>query len=279
MTYHRASDELLCHICGAIRKMPEACPNEECRDKSFKFSGFGTQRVEVVVAKCFPHARVRRMDSDTTKNKGSHATILGDFRTGKIDILVGTQMIAKGLHFPNVTLVGVLFADMSLHMPDFRAAERTFQLITQVAGRAGRGEIPGEVIVQTFTPYHPAITSARELDFERFYDQEIEFRRELVYPPFSRVVCITLRGVREPLVKLTAEHFMKALKSCASPQVTMGEPTPAPLARAKGEYRYQIILRAALTKLMSEPLRKVMKDFKWPEGVKCSVDVDALSLL
>ena len=279
MTYHRATEELICHICGVTRKVPQVCPNEKCRDKSFKFAGFGTQRVEGVVAKCFPHARVCRMDSDTTKNKGSHGTILGDFRTGKIDILIGTQMIAKGLHFPNVTLVGVLFADMSLHMPDFRAAERTFQLITQVAGRAGRGEIPGEVIVQTFTPFHPAIQAARRLDFEQFYDQEIEYRRELSYPPFSRVVCITLRGPVEELVQLTGQHFVKALQPLLTKHVIVAGPAPAPLARAKGEYRYQIILRAPLTKLMAEPLRKVLKDFKWPDKVAFSVDVDALSLM
>ena len=279
MTYHRQTEDLVCHICAARRKVPSRCPNAECRDPAFRFAGFGTQRVEAVIAKVFPHAKVQRMDSDTTTRKGSHRIILGDFRTGKIDILVGTQMIAKGLHFPNVTLVGVLFADMSLHMPDFRAGERTFQLLTQVAGRAGRGEVTGEVIVQTFTPFHPAVQAARRLDYEGFYAQEIEFRRELSYPPFSHLVCLTLKGMSEERVSFSGEAFLKELQPRLPKSVVVAGPAPAPLARAKGEYRYQIILRAPSTRSISDPLRALLRDFKWPEGVTCAVDVDAVSLM
>ena len=279
MTYHRPTEDLVCHICGARRKVPSVCPNAECRDPSFKFAGFGTQRVEAVIAKMFPQARVQRMDSDTTTGKDSHRIILGDFRTGKIDILVGTQMIAKGLHFPNVTLVGVVFADMSLHMPDFRAAERTFQLLTQVAGRAGRGEVVGEVIVQTYTPFHPAVQAARRLDFDAFYDQEIEFRRELSYPPFAHLVCLNLHGPVEERVAFSGNAFAKVLVPLLPKEVIWAGPAPAPLARAKGQYRFQIMLRAPTTRLITGPLKKALKEFKWPADVACLVDVDAMSLL
>ena len=167
----------------------------------------GTQKVEDTLAKLFPHARIKRMDADTMKRKDDYRRILGDFRAGKIDILVGTQMIAKGLHFPNVTLVGIIYADLALHQPDFRAGERTFQLLTQVAGRAGRGDVEGEVFVQAFTPFHPAIQYARRHDFAGFYEQEIEFREQLKYPPVSRVALLTLKGRNEEKVKFSADHL------------------------------------------------------------------------
>jgi primosomal protein N' (replication factor Y) len=198
---------------------------------------------------------------------------------GKIDILVGTQMIAKGLDFPNVTLIGVLNADSSLHMPDFRAGERTFQLLTQVAGRAGRGELPGEVIVQTFTPFHQAIQAARQLDYDGFCDKEFEFRRELGYPPFGRLLCVAVRGAAEDKVLGASGLFAEQLKLRLPTQVQLAGPAPAPLARAKGLFRYQIILRAPTTQAMTAPIKALMKEFKWPSGVSFSVDVDAVSLM
>ena len=279
MTYHRQHHRLLCHICGDSRVVPQACPNAECRDPAFKYAGMGTQRVEDVMAKIFPKANVTRMDADTTTGKGSHARILNEFRAGKIDILVGTQMIAKGLHFPNVTLVGVIYADSSLHMPDFRAGERTFQLLTQVAGRAGRGDVRGEVFVQTFTPFHPAVQAARQLNYELMYDQEIEFRRELLYPPFAHLVCVNLSGSSEQLVSLTATTLVRRLQPLLGENVICSDPTPAPLARAKGKYRFQIMLRAPTTTAITRPLKHINDSFKWPKDVRHSVDVDALSLL
>ena len=169
LTYHRHENKLCCHICAHVEPVPAVCPNDKCRNPAIRYAGLGTQKVEATLAKLFPHARVVRMDSDALKRKEDYRRILGDFRVGKIDILVGTQMIAKGLHFPNVTLVGIIYADLALHQPDFRAGERTFQLLTQVAGRAGRGDIEGEVVVQAFTPFHPAIQFARRHDFEGFY--------------------------------------------------------------------------------------------------------------
>jgi primosomal protein N' (replication factor Y) len=209
LTFHRQAQTLACHICGHHADVPKVCPEPKCRNPAIRYSGLGTEKVEATLGKLFPHARIQRMDSDTLKRKEDYRRILGDFRLGKIDILVGTQMIAKGLHFPNVTLVGIIYADLSLHLPDFRAGERTFQLLTQVAGRAGRGDVEGEVIVQAFTPFHPAIQYARRHDFIGFYEQEIEFREQLKYPPASRIVLLTLRGRNEEKVRFSAEHVRR----------------------------------------------------------------------
>ena len=279
LTFHKPTNRLVCHMCGSTQNVPQACPNVECRDPAFKYSGMGTQRVEDVLAKVFPKARVHRMDSDTMTRKDSYRKTLGDFRSGKIDILVGTQMIAKGLHFPNVTLVGVINADLGLHMPDFRAGERTFQLLTQVAGRAGRGDVVGEVIVQTFTPFHPAIQAARRMDFDGFCDQELEFRKELGYPPFTHLICMTIRGAVEEKVSFSALTFLRAVQPKFDKSVMVAGPTPAPVARIKGEHRYQIIMRADRAAAMTGPLRDVLKTFTWPEDVQWSLDVDAQQLL
>ncbi len=279
MTYHKPSHELRCHICGAARKVPDRCPAPTCRDPAFRYAGLGTQRVEEAVAKIFSHAKVERMDADTTTKKEAYGRILGAFRAGEIDILLGTQMIAKGLDFPNVTLVGVINADTALHMPDFRAGERTFQLLTQVAGRAGRGDVAGEVIVQTFTPFHPAIQAARRLDYDGFFDQEIEYRRELFYPPFAHLLCMTLRGKREADVVEAGKRFYEQMKARLDSRVIIAGPNPAPLARAKGEFRYQIMFRAAHTRQITRPLKAVLSEFKWPRTVRHAVDVDALSML
>src|SRR5947207_4320111 len=197
---------------------------DKCRNPAIRYAGLGTERVEDTLAKLFPHARVRRMDSDALKRKDDFRRILGDFRAGKIDILVGTQMIAKGLHFPNVTLVGIIYADLSLHQPDFRAGERTFQLLTQVAGRAGRGEVEGEVIVQAFTPFHPAIQYARRHDFAGFYEQEIEFREQLKYPPLTRAALLTLKGRNEDKVKFSADHVRRELGKLTSSNASASLP-------------------------------------------------------
>ncbi len=276
-TYHRKDELLKCHICGDTRKVPQKCP--ECSDPSFKYSGVGTQRVETIIRKFFPKIRVERMDADTMTRKDAYDRILGDFRAGKVQVLVGTQMIAKGLHFPNVTLVGVIYADVSLHMPDFRAGERTFQLLAQVSGRAGRGDIPGEVIVQTFTPHHPAIQMARRLAFDEFCDQEYEARLELSYPPITHLVCITLRGKYEEKVIACSNQLARKLRPRLESRVIISDPVAAPIARAKQQYRYQLMLRCASTRAMTAPLRKALAELKFPRDITCTVDVDALSLL
>jgi primosomal protein N' (replication factor Y) len=310
LTYHRLEQKLACHICGHSEKVPSVCPNEKCKNPAIRFAGTGTQKVEETLAKLFPNARTQRMDADTMKRKDDYRKILGDFRVGKIDILVGTQMIAKGLHFPNVTLVGIIFADLALHQPDFRAGERTFQLLTQVAGRAGRGDIEGEVVVQAFTPFHPAIQFARRHDFGGFYEQELEFREQLKYPPFSRVALLTLKGRNEEKVKFSAEHLKRELEKNlgftpepkgragsplpaahetpgsgahgvtrpANPDLVIAGPAPAPLLRAETFYRYQIMLRTQRMSALSRELAKIIESLQLPEDVMLTADIDPVNL-
>ena len=280
LTYHRQEQKLLCHICGHTAKVPAVCPNPKCRNPEIRYAGLGTQRVEETLAKVFPHARIRRMDSDALKRKDDFRRILGDFRTGKIDILLGTQMIAKGLHFPNVTLVGIVYADMALHQPDFRAGERTFQLLTQVAGRAGRGDVEGEVFVQAFTPFHPAIQYARRHDFKGYYEQEMEFREQLKYPPTSRIAMLTLKGRNEEKVKFSAEHLKKTLEKdlAGVPGLVIAGPGPAPLLRAESYYRYQLMLRTQRMSLLSKRLAELLPAVTLPEDVRLTVDVDPVDL-
>ncbi len=250
LTFHRQEQKLACHICGHVEKVPLVCPNEKCKNPAIRFSGTGTQRVEETLAKLFPKARIQRMDADTMKRKDDYRKVLGDFRAGKIDILVGTQMIAKGLHFPNVTLVGIIYADLALHQPDFRAGERTFQLLTQVAGRAGRGDVEGEVFVQAFAPFHPAIQYARRHDFNGFYEQEIEFREQLKYPPVSRVALLTLKGRNEEKVKFSAEHLKRELEK------TLGS---APVSGAA------VDVSSTATELFGEDAKQSVRDARAPQ--------------
>jgi primosomal protein N' (replication factor Y) len=237
--------------------------------------------VESTLTALFPGARIRRMDSDTLKRKEDYRRVLGDVRTGKIDILIGTQMIAKGLHFPNVTLVGIIHADLGLHIPDFRGSERTFQLLTQVAGRAGRGDVEGEVVVQAFTPFHPAIQFARRHDFNGFYDAEMEFRQQLQYPPFSRIALLLLRGRNGEKVKFSADYLKRELekKTAGMGDLTIKGPAAAPLARTKTEYRFQIMLMTRQMSRLSLLLAELAAGLTLPEEVKLSVDIDPVNLM
>ncbi|MFO1475768.1 MAG: primosomal protein N' [Verrucomicrobiota bacterium] len=285
LTFHRREQALRCHICGHNAPVPAVCPGPGCGNPEIRYAGLGTQRVEETLAKLFPRARVRRMDADTMKRKEDYRKTLGDFRAAKIDILVGTQMIAKGLHFPNVTLVGIIYADLALHQPDFRAGERTFQLLTQVAGRAGRGDIEGEVIVQAFTPFHPAIQFARRHDFVGFCGQEEEFRKQLKYPPFSRIAMLTLKGRNEDKVKFAAEHLKKELMrllptagSGTGSDPILAGPAPAPLLRAETFYRYQIMLRTRRMSELGRKLGPLVGALALPDEVTLAVDIDAADL-
>jgi primosomal protein N' (replication factor Y) len=300
LTYHRPEQVLRCHICGYSERVPQVCPNEKCKNPGIRYSGLGTQKVEDILGKLFPQARVRRMDADVMKRKDDYRLVLGEFRAGKIDILIGTQMIAKGLHFPNVTLVGIIFADMALHQPDFRAGERTFQLLTQVAGRAGRGDIEGEVFVQAFTPFHPAIQYARRHDFVGFYEQEMEFREQLKYPPAGRVALLTLKGRNEDKVKFSAEHVKRQIeaKTQGSASKTSADeanektadagrgisdlmiagPAPAPLLRAENYYRYHIMLRTRAMSRLSHLLAQITATLILPDDVTLAVDIDPVDL-
>ena len=280
LTYHRPEQRLRCHICGNTEPVPAVCPNEKCRHPGIRYSGLGTQKVEETLLKIFPHARIKRMDSDALKRKDDFRRILGDFRAGRLDVLVGTQMIAKGLHFPNVTLVGIVYADMALHQPDFRAGERTFQLLTQVAGRAGRGDIEGEVFVQTFTPFHPAIQYSRRHDFAGFFEQELEFREQLKYPPVSRIALLTMKGRNEEKVKFSANHLRHELEKAVGEMkgLIMKGPAPAPLLRTETYYRYQIMLQTPRMSILSHHLAQLLPSLAWPEDVVVSVDVDPADL-
>lgn len=239
----------------------------------------GTEKVEEVVARLFPQAVVRRMDADAMARKDAYRETLTAFRTGKIDILVGTQMIAKGLHFPNVTLVGIINADLALHLPDFRAGERTFQLLTQVAGRAGRGDVEGEVFVQSFTPFHPSIQFARHHDFDGFWQQEIEFREKWDYPPFTHMVLIHVRSPHQTRATFSAETLARRLREVLPPGTWLSEPAPAPLEKSRGNYRIHLMLRTRAIVRLSRRLRSVIEKLTFPEDVIVSVDVDPYQLL
>lgn len=277
LTYHRDANQLACHICGHSERAPKVCPG--CRDPGIRHSGVGTQKVEDTVRRIFPKARVARMDADAMTRKDSYRQTLGAFKEGAIDILVGTQMIAKGLHFPNVTLVGIVNADLGLHVPDFRAGERTFQLLTQVAGRAGRGEMEGEVLVQTFTPFSPSIQFARHHDFEGFVEQEVEFRERFGFPPFARMAMITIRSQKRELAEFTAQTFGRKLKEHLPEGTILGEAAPAPLEKARGFYRFQVALRGASARGMARAIRQTQAGLPMPEEVFMAVDIDPVQLL
>ncbi|MFZ5597436.1 MAG: primosomal protein N' [Bacillota bacterium] len=280
LTYH-AGGHLRCHYCNHAVPDRGVCP--DCGGRQVGYFGTGTQRVEEEVSRLFPGAGVIRMDSDTTARKGSHGRMLRAFREREADILIGTQMVAKGLDMPAVTLVGVINADMTLHMPDFRSAERTFQLVAQVAGRAGRGELGGEVIVQTMSPDHYSIVHAAGHDYEGFYAQEMKIRKVLGYPPFSRIARVIITGVNEEKVKNTAGSIAAmALEKGAAEGVEVLGPTPAPLSKIKDRYRYHIILKSVSGNRLRDLLRALaggisLKGDK--DAATVVTDIDPLNLL
>ena len=277
LTFHRAAAKIVCHICGHNAVAPTKCP--DCKDPKIRYSGTGTEKVEELVARVFPTGVVRRMDADAMTRKEAYKETLGAFRAGKIDILIGTQMISKGLHFPNVTLVGIINADLGLHMPDFRAGERTFQLLTQVAGRAGRGDVEGEVFIQSYTPFHPAIQFARHHDFQGFWDQEIEFRKQWDYPPYTHMVLITVRSPHQVKASFSTETLARRLKEDLPAGTNLGNPAPAPLEKSHGNFRFQIMLRTRAILKFTRHLHAVLDKLTFPEDVIVTVDVDPYQLL
>jgi len=280
LTFHRhpaVTGRLSCHLCGHTAAVPKKCP--ACGKDALIYAGFGTERVEATVSQIFPKAVVRRMDADSMTRKEAYREILRNFRTGNIDILVGTQMIAKGLHFPNVTLVGIINADLALHLPDFRAGERTFQLLTQVAGRAGRGETSGEVFVQTYTPFSPSIQFARHHDFAGYFQQELEFRERCDFPPFKHAILITVRSPHEGRAKLSAETLQRRLKEALSQEFILGDATPAPLEKLQGQFRFHILIRGEAIMRLSRLVRETIDKLPFPEDVTVTVDVDPYQLL
>ena len=277
LTFHRTAARLSCHLCGHTAAVPKKCP--ACGEDALIYSGFGTEKVEANVQQLFPKAVVRRMDADSMTRKDAYRETLRAFRGGKIDILVGTQMIAKGLHFPNVTLVGIINADLALHLPDFRAGERTFQLLTQVAGRAGRGETPGEVFVQTFTPFSPSIQFARHHDFAGYFEQELAFREQCDFPPFNHAVLITVRSPHEARGKFSAETLARRLREALPAEFNLGDPTPAPLEKLQGQFRFHILIRGVAIMRLSRLIRETLDKLPLPEDVVAAVDIDPYQLL
>lgn len=256
LTLHMATRSMNCHYCGYQKGIPQVCPN--CQSRSISYYGTGTQKALDELNQLFPEARVLRMDVDTTKKKGSHQKLLEAFGRREADILLGTQMIAKGLDFPNVTLVGVLNADTSLNLPDFRASERTFQLLTQVAGRAGRADKPGEVIIQTYNPGHYAIVFAKNHDYEGFFRYEMGIRRALGYPPYYFTVGLTVSHKEEQEALKATYAFLDLLKGQLSPQVKFLGPAPKPIAKTHNLYHYQLLLTFKQEPNLSQALDQVL---------------------
>ena len=276
LTYHRTDNTLRCHITGFIKPAAKYC--SKCEHGQMTGKGTGTQRIEEAVKKSIPQAKVVRMDADTMVKKNKFRQILQDFRLGKIDILVGTQMIAKGLDFPNVTLVGMIDADRSLHIPDFRAAERTFQLIVQVSGRAGRGERSGEVLIQSYTPHAEPIQYARRSDFDGFFKYELERRQEFSYPPFRHVTRHIFRSRNEEKVCFYLDQWIKVLEEENIKDLEIRGPAPAPIAVLRGEYRFQVwYFTPSIPKIISK-IQSLMEAFPLDREVLQTIDVDAQSM-
>lgn len=275
LTYHRTTEKLKCHYCGYEEHVPQICP--QCQSDHIRYFGTGTQKVEEELYKLFPEARVLRMDVDTTKHKGAHEEILEIFGAGQADILLGTQMIAKGLDFPNITLVGVLSADTSLHLPDYRAAERTFQLLTQVSGRAGRHDKLGEVIIQTYTPEHYAIELAKSQEYEPFYEREMFLRRRSNYPPYYFVALIQLSHEDVMMAAEYAGRVADWLRGNLSNQVAIIGPTTASIARLQNRYRYQCLIKYKIEPNLIPVLQRLLAMYRaeWiKQGILMTVDLD-----
>lgn len=280
LTFHRLKGRHFCHYCDYSVPAPSLCPS--CGSPEITLLGRGTERVEEDARDLFPKARIGRMDRDTTKGRGGHARVLKGLEEGSIDILIGTQMIAKGHDFPGVTLVGVVSADSSLNLPDFRSAERTFQLMTQVMGRAGRGDSPGRVVVQSLAPDHYAITRAVDHDFEGFYTDELEFRREAFYPPFAHLAALLFSGNNDDEVEKTAGRAGRLLRDAKLElkcRVEILGPATPPLAKVRGRHRRQILLKSA----KRSDLHRLLKVFKGklalPPIVRLSIDIDPVDML
>ena len=272
LTLHMDTKTMNCHYCGFSKGIPHVCPN--CQSRSIRYYGTGTQKAYDELAELFPQARILRMDVDTTRKKGSHQALLDQFGRGEADILLGTQMIAKGLDFPNVTLVGVLNADTALNLPDFRSSERTFQLLTQVAGRAGRAEKAGQVLIQSYNPEHYAIRFAKDQDYEGFYAYEMSIRRQLGYPPYYFTIGITLSHKKEEEVVKRAYEVMGILRSGLSEISKILGPTPKPIARTHNLYHYQILIKYRLEDELGPTLNRVLALTQERENSELRLSID-----
>ncbi|MGC9338074.1 MAG: replication restart helicase PriA, partial [Candidatus Cloacimonadia bacterium] len=278
LTYHSYNNRMVCHYCGYNTLLPRQCPN--CGGYIYNFGLPGTEKIEKNLEFLFPTARIARMDTDTTQKKQSHQLILDKVKNGYVDILLGTQMIIKGLDFPNVTLVGIISADVNLNLPDFRSAERNFQHITQVAGRAGRSEKKGEVVVQTYNPMHYSIQFAQKHDFNAFAKHELALREKLHYPPFTKLARLLFmlnnqKRLRDYMNKIRRP----ARKFDGSSEIIVLGPVSAPISKIRGNYRYHIVLKAKDKKAISRYIEWFDKNIKLPTYIKTHIDIDPISLL
>jgi primosomal protein N' (replication factor Y) len=277
LTYHKDRHRMVCHYCGYSTAPVDVCPS--CSSLDVGYSGFGTEMVEEQLSKIFPGVQAARLDSDKIRTKGSLEATLAAFRRGETEILLGTQMVAKGLNFPGVKLVGILLADTGLHLPDFRASERVFSLLTQVAGRAGRYIPDGRVIIQTYNPDHPAIACAALGEQELFYRRELETRRLLGFPPYCRLIRVGFRGKNEDAVRRGIEDFARGLKSRGEGKFEVLGPSECPLAVIAGNYRRHLILRARRSADIRPVLKAWLKEFGKLPGIYTEIDPDPVSLL
>jgi len=277
MTYHRSRERMVCHYCGRTMPAPRVCPG--CGSPDVGFAGFGTEFVEDEVRKLFPDLRIARVDTDAVRRVGTLETTLREFRKGNIDLLLGTQMVAKGLNFPNLRLVGIVLADGGLHLPDFRAAERTFSLLVQVAGRAGRYRPDGLVLIQAIRPEHPVIQRAAAGDLDAFYEHELDERRELKFPPFSRLVRLVFRSGSQQKSMEAAILFLTNYKKNLASVATIYGPAECPLAQVNGNWRHQILFSAFKLDPLHLTLAKALSGWKQPSGVHLEVDIDPANML
>ncbi len=283
MTYHLTKKHLRCHYCGTVKPIPDTCPN--CHGFLLKLQGFGTQRVEQDLAQLFPDAKILRMDLDTTTRKGSHDRLLQKFSHGEADILLGTQMVAKGLDFPRVTLVGVISADTQMSLPDFRSAERTFQLLTQVAGRAGRSSLRGEVVIQSFQTAHYSLKHVLTHNYAGFYEEELQYRQQALYPPFVRIALIEIKGEDEKKVQDAMHRYVALLRNVDSHSIVLG-PSAAVISKIKNHYRWHLIIKAPRIadpngSRMRSAILSAHRDLEktMPGGVKIIIDIDPQGIM
>ncbi|MBN2830457.1 MAG: primosomal protein N', partial [Candidatus Cloacimonetes bacterium] len=280
MHFHKDLDKMMCHYCGHTSEMPRSC--SKCGEYSFKLGTPGTQKIEEILNEHYPEANILRLDSDTSRKKNTHSEMFDAMHGGEIDILLGTQMIAKGLDFPNVTLAAVVSADLSLSIPDFRAAERSFQLLTQIAGRAGRADKAGEVIIQTYNPEHYAIRYVALSQTDQFINEELSYRKALKYPPYYKLARIVYLHKNEKLMtdsfkklKVLFSKIMETLKG----KVTIFGPIPAPLTKIKLHYRYHTIIKAETVQTLHQTINLIKENSNLPSSIQINIDIDPYNLL
>jgi primosomal protein N' (replication factor Y) len=277
LTYHKERGRMICHYCGSTEKPISECP--QCGSLDVGYSGFGTEGIEEELARAFPGISVKRLDTDSVRTRSVLRQALADFREGKTEVLIGTQMVAKGLNFPGVKLVGIINADTGFQLPDFRAAERTFSLLVQVSGRAGRTLPDGKVLIQTFQPENPAIVLATQGRLEDFYSRELDIRRQLGFPPFARLIRVVIRGRNKDRTSAAASALSKGITAALSGSGEVLGPAECPISRISGNYRVQLIIRSRDFKSAHARLVTALDEARPPSGVYMEIDVDPQSLL